>query len=74
MIAIYCDGNISTILKSDDVNRAKEVAQTISKYEPCYFECRKNVYFFNNGKLVCKLKKDKFKMMKNFPNLMKEVL
>lgn len=61
MIEIYCDGNISTILKSDDINRAKEVAQTISKYEPCYFECRSNVYYFNNGRLVGKIKSDKIK-------------
>lgn len=74
MIAIYCHGHIYTILKSDDINMAKEVAETISKRTPCYFECRDNIYYCNKGRLVCKLKKDKFKMMKNFPNLMKEVI
>lgn len=56
MILIYSNGNINTVLKTDDIERAKDVAIAISKHEPCYFENGDNIFFFNNGNLIGKLK------------------
>lgn len=56
MILIYSNGNINTVLKTDDIKRAKDVAIAISRYEPCYFESRNNIFFFNNGNPIGKIK------------------